>query len=131
MPPQPTHARSCRLALVGLGALLVGAPGLACGSDDGYGSDAADTPAGLPASATSVDTFDFGFEPGESRVKVGDAITWTNTGDTIHTVKGKGFFSRAINPSQSYKLTFRKPGTFDYLCTLHPTQMTGTVVVER
>lgn len=73
---------------------------------------------------------DFAFTPAESPVKAGDTVTWTNDGATIHTVKGKGFFSKAINPGRSYEFKFSKPGSYDYLCTLHPDSMKGTVVVE-
>ena len=57
-------------------------------------------------------------------------MTWENSGETIHTVKGDGFFSKAINPGDSYEHKFTKPGTYDYVCTLHPDQMQGTIVVK-
>ena len=106
------------MVLAGLGALLIGASGLACGGDEGSISPGA------------VDTFDYGFEPQTKTVEVGETVTWTNTGELIHNVKGKGFFSKAIDPGGSYEFTFERAGSFDYLCTLHPTQMSGTVVVE-
>ena len=122
-----------RLLTVGLGALAISAPGLACGDDGGSsGSTAASSPtssAAAPATG-SVDTFDFGFDPADDTVEVGDTVTWENSGETIHTVKGDGFFSKAINPGDSYEHKFTKPGTYDYICTLHPDQMQGTVVVK-
>ena len=82
------------------------------------------------AAPSEVEAFDFGFGPEEVTLKPGTTVTWTNTGETIHTVKGKGFFSKAIDPGGGYEFTFRKPGTYKYLCTLHPTQMRGTIVVQ-
>jgi plastocyanin len=59
-------------------------------------------------------------------------VTWTNQGQIEHTVKGPGFFTaRALAHGQKYAHQFSKPGRFNYLCTLHPTQMKGTVVVRR
>jgi plastocyanin len=128
-----------RLLTVGLGTLAISVPGLACGdggSSYGGGSSSAttsSTTASSGAAATaagSVDTFDFGFDPADDTIEVGDTLTWENSGETIHTVKGDGFFSKAINPGDSYEHKFTKPGTYDYICTLHPDQMRGTVVVK-
>lgn len=109
-----------RLLAVGLGTLLLGVPGLACG---GGGSSPSNT-------SNKVDTFDFGFKPAEETVKPGTTVTWTNSGTTTHTVKGPGFFSKALDPGKSYSFKFTKPGRYPYLCTLHPTLMRGTVVVQ-
>jgi plastocyanin len=110
---------SKRLLAVGLGTLLIGVPGLACGGGAGGGS------------GTSVDAFDFGFKAKELTVKPGTTVTWNNTGATTHTVKGGGFFSKAIDPGKSYSFKFTKAGRYTYLCTLHPSLMRGTVVVEQ
>jgi plastocyanin len=103
----------------GLGALMLSVPGFGCG-----GSDAA--PAAAPA---AVETVDFGFDPQSLDVHRGDAVTWSNAGQTTHNVKGTGFFSGALEPGGTYRHTFAKPGTYRYLCTLHPTLMRGVVVV--
>ena len=129
-----SQARSrMRLLAVGLGALAISVPGLACGDDGGSSSSTASSSstsgAAAPASG-SVDTFDFGFDPADDTVEAGDTVTWENSGETIHTVKGDGFFSKAINPGDSYEHRFTKPGTYDYICTLHPDQMQGTIVVK-
>jgi plastocyanin len=74
---------------------------------------------------------DFSFTPNVVEVKAGQTVTWTNRGQTPHTVKGKGFFSKALDHGQKYSFRFSTPGRFKYLCTLHPTLMSGTVVVTR
>jgi plastocyanin len=136
MPPRAHSNKTLRLVAVGLGALAISVPGLACGSGSSYGDGSSSTAsssstsgAAAPASG-SVDTFDFGFDPADDTIEVGDTVTWENSGETIHTVKGDGFFSKAINPGDSYAHKFTKPGTYDYICTLHPDQMRGTVVVK-
>jgi len=76
-----------------------------------------------------VEVRDFEFSPTSYTVKAGEKVTWENTGEQIHNVKGKGFFSRAINAGDTYEFTFKKPGSYEYVCTLHP-QMKAMVVVE-
>jgi plastocyanin len=80
-------------------------------------------------SSGAIEARDFEFSQESRTVKAGEKVTWENTGEQIHNVKGKGFFSRAIDPGESYSSMFRKPGTYDYVCTLHP-QMKGTIRVD-
>jgi plastocyanin len=103
----------CAAALVF--ALAVALPG--CG-----GSDSS-------SKAPGVQAADFRFAPATVRVHTGDAVEWRNSGRTDHTVKGPGFFSRDVPPGGRWKHRFATPGTFRYLCTLHPDAMKGTVVV--
>ena len=123
--PRSGRRRLIRLLAAGLGALALSASGLACG-----GSSSPSSSTSVPSSSTSVEAYDFGFRPPSETLKIGDAVTWTNTGQTTHTVKGPGFFSQAINPGQSYSFTFKKSGTYHSICTLHPTLMRGTIVVS-
>ena len=111
-----------------LAALCLSAAGAGCGSGDSSADDAAPD---SPTAPDEVAAVDFAFEPETTEIAAGDTITWTNDGETIHNVKGKGFFSEAINPGETYEHEFKKPGTYDYLCNLHPDQMRGTVEVSE
>lgn len=106
-------------------ALLAAALGLAlpgCGGDD--------PPSSSPTpSSGAIEVKDFEFSPTEETFKAGEKVDWKNTGEQIHNVKGDGFFSRAMEAGDTYSFTFKKPGSYPYVCTLHP-QMKGTVVVE-
>jgi plastocyanin len=108
-----------RLLVAVLAALALSAASLGCGSSN-KGSE----------SATDVTVADFSFTPNVRGISAGQTVTWTNQGQTTHNVKGSGFFSKALDPGQKYSFRFSKPGRFPYLCTLHPTQMRGTVVVK-
>lgn len=77
-----------------------------------------------------IDIADFAFAPTELTITVGDTVTWTNLDSVMHTatsVNGS-FDSGELEQGDSYSLTFTAPGTYDYLCTPHPS-MTGRIVV--
>jgi plastocyanin len=68
-------------------------------------------------------------------VQAGGSVTWTWTGTTSHGVRSQGspsFPSSGIltGVGQTYSVTFDTPGTFEYDCPVHPSQMTGRVVVQ-
>jgi amicyanin len=73
----------------------------------------------------------FSFSPSPLTVKVGATVTWANHDDMPHsvvfpTLKLK---SPPMDTDESFKHTFEQPGTFDYVCGLHPF-MHGQVVVQ-
>jgi plastocyanin len=110
---------------IGLGALLVGAPSLGCGG----GSGSSTASAGPSAPLGTIEVGDFFFSPQSKHVSAGETVTWFNTSSQLHTVKGPGFSSQAFGRGESYRFHFTRPGTYKYLCTLHPTRMKGTIVV--
>jgi LPXTG-motif cell wall-anchored protein len=62
-------------------------------------------------------------------VSAGDTVNWTNNGNEPHDVSGDGLSSGLLNPGQGYSHTFNSPGTFDYICSIHPFNMKGSVTV--
>jgi plastocyanin len=75
--------------------------------------------------------------PAVDTVTVGGTVTWTwtNTGATPHSVMSTGspsFTSSATQTGngQSYSFTFSTAGTYQYTCAVHPTQMTGRIIVR-
>lgn len=84
------------------------------------------------------------FVPDRITVKVGDTITWINRDDTgldrnPHTVTsgtpqgewGVDFDSgnKAMQPDDSFSVTFDEKGEYSYLCRLHP-WMLGKIIVS-
>lgn len=68
------------------------------------------------------------FSPKKITVSKGTKVTWSWKGDNPHNVKfNKG--SSPVKTKGSYSRTFRKRGTFKYVCTIH-TGMTGKVIVR-
>lgn len=85
-------------------------------------------PASAPPGAARI--LDFAFTPSFIRVAPGSRVTWVNEGVAPHTVTSPdgAFDSGIISAGGSYARTFDTPGTFPYLCSLHP-DMTGTLIV--
>lgn len=103
------------------------AGGATQGSVDPYGSGATTAPAG----AATVTIDDFAFDPASPTFKVGQTVTVVNNDSAPHTWTSDdgGFDTGTIQPGQSATVTLEKAGTFDFVCSLHPS-MTGTVTVQ-
>ena len=88
------------------------------------------TTASAPVATNTVAIKGFAFAPASITVKAGTTVTWTNQDQDAHTVTATNgsFGSQALDTGARYTFTFTKPGTYDYLCTIHPF-MTATVVV--
>ncbi|HWU00558.1 MAG TPA: plastocyanin/azurin family copper-binding protein [Terriglobales bacterium] len=85
------------------------------------------------ALANHVDIDNFDFAPMTLTVTVGTQVTWTNHDDIPHTVVSAdtppAFKSPALDTDDSFSVTFSKPGTYSYFCSVHP-KMVGTIVVK-
>jgi plastocyanin len=69
------------------------------------------------------------FDPKTIRIQAGDTVTWTNDDNFTHTVEVEGRGDHKVGRGESVSITFDRPGTFDYVCTLHSHDMDGTVIV--
>ena len=83
------------------------------------------------AAETEVNIDQFTFLPQRITVKAGTTVTWSNEDDVPHTVasSSKVFKSKALDTGDKFSFTFTTPGTYAYICSVHP-YMTGAVVVE-
>ena len=73
----------------------------------------------------------FMFEPKTLTARIGETITWINQDEEAHTVRSDAglFASAALDTGESFRFRFDKPGTYHFVCSIHP-QMTGTIVVQ-
>ena len=90
-------------------------------------------PPAVPAGAAEVGIVNFKFTPAQVTVKAGSAIRWTNGGhlkNVIHSVNfpAAGIDSGVLHHGDQFTHTFTTPGTYAYICSIHPF-MHGTVVV--
>ena len=86
------------------------------------------------AASQNVSIGEFFYRADRVRIDPGDSVTWTNQGEVLHTVTSRrgapqAFNSGEVDSGQTFSRAFTKAGTYDYLCTLHPTQMSGVVQV--
>jgi plastocyanin len=70
------------------------------------------------------------FEPKAIIVNAGDTVTWTNKDNFTHTVKVGGGADHKVDRGHSWSVRFDKAGTYHYVCTLHPHDMKGEVIVR-
>jgi plastocyanin len=70
------------------------------------------------------------FEPAAIVVKAGTSVTWRNADNFSHTVKVEDGADHKLGQGKSVTIRFAKPGTYRYLCTLHPHDMRGEVIVK-
>ena len=107
-------------------SLLLGATG--CGGDSGTngGDD--------PVATTSVTIGDNFFNPASNAVSSGATVTWTWAGNIGHNVTFASSAVSAPSPTQptgTFQVTMpTAAGEYAYQCTIHPTQMNGTVTVQ-
>jgi amicyanin len=76
----------------------------------------------------------FQYIPDTLTIPAGTKVTWTNQDDMPHTVtstaRPKALDSEALDTDARFSYVFTEPGTYDYLCTIHP-RMAGRVIVEQ
>jgi amicyanin len=87
-------------------------------------------PPAVSAGAVQVGIVNFKFTPDSLTIKVGTTVNWTNHDDIAHTVSftGSGVRSGVLDRNGAYSHTFTAPGTYAYICSIHPF-MHGTVIV--
>jgi plastocyanin len=117
-------------SLVAVLLLVVLAAG--CGDKKSEGSGAATDPAGASGGKfVAVAMKDILFVPEKVTARVGQSVRWTNEDEVQHTVqasKGADFESKTLSKGDTYVAKLTKPGTIDYVCTIHPSQR-GTITV--
>ena len=122
--------KSILLTLASAGAIILSGCSL-------YGAPSKNSPASTPtqAPATSqtqsnaITIKNFAFSPTTLVVKKGAAVTWTNNDSAPHQIKSATFNSDILNKGGKFSFTFSEMGSFDYMCSIHPS-MTGKIIVE-
>ena len=124
--PQPTPTFGSVSVTPGMPGMGTSMPGMS--HADGPSTNASVSSA--PVAGDAVAITDFKFDPPSLSVKVGTTVTWTNKDEEPHSVVAPGgaFHSSTLGTGATFSYTFTAPGTFDYICGIHPF-MPGTVTV--
>lgn len=85
------------------------------------------------AAQPQVALVDYAFSPRQLTLHVGAMVNFVNDGSDGHDVTGSGpggdWRSGPLAPSERYSRQFSLPGTYTYVCTIHP-EMRGSIVVQ-
>lgn len=73
----------------------------------------------------------FHFAPTSMIIVAGTTVTWLNLDSEPHTVVSvDGLFrSGGLDQNDTFTFKFDTPGTYEFLCSIHP-QMMGTIIVK-
>jgi plastocyanin len=111
----------------------------------GESATAAEAPATKPkGKPKEVSVADFYFGPEKLTLKEGQSVNWvwaeTNTyPHDVHLKSGpkslkqkKSYSTKTTAVTNAeFEKTFTTPGTYKFICTIHPTQMHMTIVVKK
>jgi plastocyanin len=101
-------------------------------SESGAGSSAGNAPApsGDAVRSAKVEIEDFAYNPDPVTIEEGGKVIWINRDSVPHTATAEdgSFDTGALEEGKLKSETFKDPGTYAYVCSIHP-QMHGTVEV--
>ena len=80
---------------------------------------------------STISIVDFAFSPASVTVDAGSTVIWTNDDAFDHSVVNRDgvFASSDLAPGDRFAVEFDVPGTYSYVCGIHPS-MAATVVVS-
>jgi plastocyanin len=80
--------------------------------------------------ANTVVMKNFDFSPMMLTIKAGTSVTWKNLDGEPHTVVSPDgvFRSHALDQGDTFTFKFDTPGTYKYICSIHPKMMAAIVV---
>jgi len=90
------------------------------------------TPAAAAEGPHRILIRNFDFAPMRITVSAGSTVIWQNLDEEPHVVASESgeFRSGALEEGVSFRFRFDKPGTYRYVCSLHP-KMVGEIVVRQ
>jgi len=104
------------------------APSAGNGSEPSGGN--APAPSGDAVRSAKVEIEDFAYDPDPVTIEEGGKVIWINRDSAPHTATAEdgSFDTGPIEEGKLKSETFKEPGTYTYVCSIHP-QMHGTVEV--
>jgi plastocyanin len=90
----------------------------------------APAPSGDAVRSAKVEIEGFAYDPDPVTIEEGGKVTWINRDSAPHTATAEdgSFDTGTLEEGKLKSETFKEPGTYAYICSIHP-QMHGTVEV--
>lgn len=98
--------------------------------DDDSGGGNAPAPSGDAVRSAKVEIDDFAYKPDPVTIEEGGKVIWVNRDSAPHTATAEdgSFDTGTLEEGKLKSETFKQPGTYAYVCSIHP-DMHGTVEV--
>lgn len=98
--------------------------------DDSGADGNAPAPSGDAVRSAEVEIEDFAYRPDPVTIEEGGKVIWKNRDAAPHTATAAdgSFDTGTIEEDKLKSENFKEPGTYEYVCSIHP-QMHGTVEV--
>lgn len=97
-------------------------------------ADNVDSPEGtanVQGAGAGIVLDEYSFQPDRFEARVGETVRFVNQGDSTHGVKvGGDVIAETLERGREVTWTPDKAGEFEVLCTIHPNQMSSTIVVS-
>jgi plastocyanin len=90
-------------------------------------------PAGGSGAPVEILIQSFAFSPQSVTIPVGTEVKWTNQDTPGHNIvsdDGTTIKSPTLGTGESFSMVFDTPGTYTYICSIHP-KMKGTIIVTK
>jgi plastocyanin len=106
------------------------ASGATTDTGDAQSGGSAAAPSGDAARAERVEIVDFAYDPDPVTIEEGGKVIWLNKDSAPHTATADdgSFDTGTLEEGKLKSESFKEPGTYAYICTIHP-DMQGTVEV--
>jgi plastocyanin len=90
----------------------------------------ASAPSGDAVRSAKVEIANFAYDPDPVTIEEGGKVIWINEDSVAHTATAEdgSFDTGTLEEGKLKSETFKQPGTYKYICSIHP-QMHGTVEV--
>jgi plastocyanin len=98
--------------------------------DDSQAGGNAPAPSGDAVRSAKVEIEDFAYDPDPVRIEEGGKVTWINRDSAPHTATADdgSFDTGTLEEGKLASESFKEPGTYTYICSIHP-DMHGTLEV--
>jgi len=99
------------------------------GGESASGANAP-APSGDAVRSEKVEIENFAYSPDPVTIQEGGKVIWLNKDSVAHTATAEdgSFDTGTIDEGKLKSETFKQPGTYKYVCSIHP-QMHGTIEV--